>query len=113
MEPVSLLLCPPDSDSDSDLVMHTMAMEMLKRIIINSKIATKQRTTRVRRHEPKSAGGTAEEAGVDRVRPVVKSASLVRLSCYCERVELGLKLNMQSEPGFANLIYSFLLKIKI
>ena len=75
MEPVSLLLCPPDSDSD--LVMQTMAMEMLKRIIINSKMATKQRTTRVRRHEPKSAGGTAEEeAGVDRVRPV-KSASQV------------------------------------
>ena len=65
LEPVPLL-CP---SLDDDLVMQTMAIEMLKRWYMNSKMATKQRSARVRRHEPKSAGTAAGGADVVRVRP--------------------------------------------
>ena len=63
-------LCPPSLQSDAvvDLVMQTMAMEMLKRWIMNWKMATKQRTATVRRHDPSSAGGAAAGTGTGIVR---------------------------------------------
>ena len=64
--------------------MQTMAIEMLNRMIMNSNIATKHRTARVRRQEPKRAGGTGDADTV--LRSVKLNDSLVGLVQFRFRV---------------------------